>query len=102
MKVVDNGKILDKLCDYLNSHKKETRIKIVRENNTEAILQEDKWFGLDLGDVEIDEDYKNNQELTFSMWKGNITNKNIDFSLFKNLLKTFEIKNKTDVTIEMK
>ena len=103
MKVIDKGKTLDELCEYLNSHKKETGIKIVRQNNAEANLQENKWFPSELGSVEIDEDYHGKKKLTLDIWKGNIDeNMNINFDVFKNLLKTFEIKKKVDIIIEMK
>ena len=97
MKIIDRGEILDKFCDYLNQHRKETGIKIKRENNSEAWLEMNSWLGDTIGSVKLIK----NKLINIDIWKVNLS-KLDKFTNFKNLLKDFEVKNKVNVVVEMK
>ena len=97
MKIIDRGEILDKFCDYLNQHRKETGIKIKRESNLEALLEMNSWLGDTIGYVKLIK----NKLINIEIWKVYLS-KLDKFINFKNLLKDFEIKNKVNVVVEMK
>ena len=99
MKITDDGEMLDRFCGYMIQHKKEMRIKVDRVTNTRVDLLSDKLFADEIGYVRINKKDDRKKELEITIWKQNIDK--VNFDEFKNVLKTFEIKNKVNITIDM-
>lgn len=98
MKVIDDGKVLDKLCDYLHNHRRETGIKVKRVTNNKADVELNRFLGDTIGYINTT---NKRNVIKISLWKSELQRISGSDN-FKNLLKDFEAKNKIEIEVEMK